>query len=136
MYTAIAPDIQRPVLYAPMQRPGIEPSIGSVGDSYDTALAETITGGYTVEVIHRHAWRNLEAVQLATLNWIDWFNHARLLGPIRKARSGTPPRRNQQPFIVSNSVISPGRRDSHHRASGIAGAVQSGSSVPRFMIST
>lgn len=61
---------------------GIEPSVGSVGDSYDNALAETINGLYKTEVIHRRSWRNLEAVELATLDWVDWFNHKRLLEPI------------------------------------------------------
>ena len=61
---------------------GIEPSVGSVGDSYDNALAETINGLYKAEVIHRRSWRNLEAVELATHDWVDWFNHKRLLGPI------------------------------------------------------
>lgn len=61
---------------------GIEPSVGSVGDSYDNALAETINGLYKAEVIHRRAWRNLEAVEMATLDWVDWFNNRRLLGPI------------------------------------------------------
>ena len=61
---------------------GIEPSVGSVGDSYDNALAETINGLYKAEVIHRRSWRNREAVELATLTWVDWFNHRRLLEPI------------------------------------------------------
>lgn len=61
---------------------GIEPSVGSVGDSYDNALAETINGLYKAEVIHRRAWKNREAVELATLTWVDWFNHRRLLEPI------------------------------------------------------
>ena len=61
---------------------GIEPSVGSVGDSYDNALAETINGLYKAELIHRRSWKNLEAVELATLDWVDWFNHTRLLGPI------------------------------------------------------
>jgi len=61
---------------------GIEPSVGSVGDSYDNALAETINGLYKAEVIHRRSWRNLQDVELATLEWVDWFNHKRLLGPI------------------------------------------------------
>jgi len=61
---------------------GIEPSVGSVGDSYDNALAETINGLYKAEVIHRRSWKNLQAVELATLAWVDWFNHRRLLGPI------------------------------------------------------
>jgi putative transposase len=62
---------------------GIEPSAGSVGDSYDNALAETIHGLFKAEVIHRRGpWRNAEAVEFATLEWVDWFNHRRLLEPI------------------------------------------------------
>jgi putative transposase len=62
---------------------GIEPSVGSVGDSYDNALAETVNGLYKAEVIHRRGpWRGFEAVELATLEWVDWFNNRRLLGPI------------------------------------------------------
>ncbi len=57
--------------------------MGSVGDSYDNALAETIIGLYKTEVIHRQGpWRNLDAVEYATLEWVDWFNHRRLLEPI------------------------------------------------------
>ena len=59
---------------------GIEPSVGSVGNSYDNALAESIIGLYKTEVIRqRGPWRNLEAVEFATLEWVDWFNHRRLL---------------------------------------------------------
>lgn len=62
---------------------GIEPSVGSVGDSYDNALAETINGLYKAEVIHRRGpWRSYEAVEFATLTWVDWFNNRRLLEPI------------------------------------------------------
>jgi transposase InsO family protein len=62
---------------------GIEPSVGSVGDSYDNALAETINGLYKTEVIHRSGpWRSFEAVKMATLEWVDWFNNRRLLEPI------------------------------------------------------
>src|SRR5215207_5851977 len=62
---------------------GIEPSVGSVGDRYDNALAETINGLYKAEVIHRRGpWRSCEAVEFATLEWVDWFNHRRLLEPI------------------------------------------------------
>jgi putative transposase len=62
---------------------GIEPSVGSVGDSYDNALAETINGLFKAEVIHRRGpWRHAEAVEFATLEWVDWFNHRRLLEPI------------------------------------------------------
>lgn len=62
---------------------GIEPSVGSVGDSYDNALAETINGLYKAEMIHRRGpWKSMEAVELATLEWVDWFNNRRLLEPI------------------------------------------------------
>ena len=59
---------------------GIEPSVGSRGDSYDNALAETINGLYKAELIHRRApWKSTESVELATLEWVSWFNHHRLL---------------------------------------------------------
>lgn len=61
---------------------GIEPSVDRVGDSYDNVLAETINGLYKAEVIHRQSWKNREAVELATLTWVDGFNHRRLLAPI------------------------------------------------------
>jgi len=62
---------------------GVEPSVGSVGDSYDNALAETINGLYKAEVIWRRGpWRSLEQVEFATLEWVDWFNNRRLLEPI------------------------------------------------------
>ncbi len=62
---------------------GLEPSVGSVGDSYDNALAETINGLFKTEVVRRRGpWRSMEAVELATLAWVDWFNHRRLLEPI------------------------------------------------------
>jgi transposase InsO family protein len=62
---------------------GIDPSVGSVGDSYDNALAETVNGLFKTEVIRRRGpWRSLAAVEFATLEWVDWFNHRRLLEPI------------------------------------------------------
>ena len=62
---------------------GVEPSVGSVGNSYDNALAETVIGLYKTEVIRRRGpWRNLDAVEFATLEWVDWFNNRRLLEPI------------------------------------------------------
>ena len=62
---------------------GIEPSVGSVGDSYDNALAESIIGLYKTEVIRRLGpWRTMEDVEFATLEWVWWFNYHRLLGPI------------------------------------------------------
>jgi putative transposase len=62
---------------------GIEPSVGSVGDSYDNALAETVIGLFKAEVIHRRGpWRSFETVEFATLEWVDWYNNRRLLEPI------------------------------------------------------
>jgi transposase InsO family protein len=62
---------------------GIEPSVGSRGDSYDNALAETINGLYKTELVHRRApWKTKESLELATLQWVHWFNHQRLLGSI------------------------------------------------------
>jgi putative transposase len=62
---------------------GVEPSVGSVGDCYDNALAETINGLYKAEVIHRRGpWRSSKAVEFATLEWVDWFNNRRLMEPI------------------------------------------------------
>ena len=62
---------------------GIHASVGTTGDSYDNALAETINGLYKTEVIRRRGpWRNIEAVEYATLEWVDWFNNRRLLEPI------------------------------------------------------
>ena len=67
---------------------GIEPSVGSVGDSYDNALAESVIGLYKAEVIYRLGpWRNCEHVEFETLDWVDWFNNRRLLEPI----SNIPP---------------------------------------------
>jgi putative transposase len=77
---------------------GIEPSVGSVGDSYDNALAETINGLYKAEVIHRRGpWRSFEAVEFATLEWVDWFNHRRLMGPI----GNIPPAEAEQRYYAS-----------------------------------
>ncbi len=76
---------------------GIEPSVGSVGDSYDNALAETINGLYKAEVIHRRGpWRNFEAVEFATLEWVDWFNNRRLLEPI----GNMPPAEAEQRYYA------------------------------------
>jgi transposase InsO family protein len=62
---------------------GIAPSVGTVGDSYDNALAESVIGLYKTEVIRRQGpWRHVEAVEFATLAWVDWFNTRRLLAPL------------------------------------------------------
>jgi transposase InsO family protein len=76
---------------------GIEPSVGSVGDNYDNVLAETINGLYKAEVIHcRGPWKSLEAVEYATLEWVDWFNHRRLLEPI----GNIPPAEAEQRYFA------------------------------------
>jgi len=62
---------------------GIEPSVGSRGDSHDNALAESINGLYKAELIHRRGpWKSRESVELATLEWVSWFNHQRLMEPL------------------------------------------------------
>jgi putative transposase len=66
-----------------LQEEGAKASVGSTGDSYDNAMAETIIGLYKAEVIHaRGPWRTLDAVEYATLEWVDWFHNRRLLEPI------------------------------------------------------
>lgn len=77
---------------------GIEPSVGSIGDSYDNALAESINGLYKAELIHRRGpWRSLEEVEFATLEWVDWFNRRRLLEPI----GNIPPAEAEQRYYAS-----------------------------------
>lgn len=61
---------------------GVKPSTGSIDDSYDNALAETINGLYKAEVIYRQSWKRREEVELSTLKWVNWFNHHRRLEPI------------------------------------------------------
>jgi putative transposase len=66
-----------------LKEAGIEPSVGSTGDSYDNALAETINGLYKTELIYRKPWRSIEAVEIATLAWVAWFNNHRLFELLR-----------------------------------------------------
>ncbi|RSU81758.1 IS3 family transposase [Sphingomonas koreensis] len=81
---------------------GIGPAGGSGGDSYDNALAETINGLYKAEVIHRRGpWRNFEAVEYATLEWVDWFNHRRLLEPI----GNIPPAEAEEQYYAAADII-------------------------------
>jgi transposase InsO family protein len=76
---------------------GIKPSVGSVGDSYDNAFSETINGLYEVGAIHRRGPRHsFEAVEFATLEWVDWFNNRRLLKPI----GNIPPAETEQRCYV------------------------------------
>lgn len=99
---------------------GIEPSVGSKGDSYDNALAETINGLYKAELIHRRApWKSREAVEMATLEWVSWFNHA---GYSARLVTSHPPK--LKPTIIKGSKPSrPFRPDSNQRASTIPGAI-------------
>jgi putative transposase len=70
-------------LHGAARRGRLEPSVGSIGDSYDNALAETVISLFKAEVIHRRGpWRSFEAVEFATLEWVDWFNNRRLLESI------------------------------------------------------
>ena len=81
---------------------GIEPWVGSVGDSYDNALAETTNGLFKAEVIHRRGpWRNFEAVEYATLTWGDWFNTRRLLEPI----GNIPPAQAEANYYAANEQL-------------------------------
>jgi len=74
---------------------GIEGSVGTVGDSYDNALAESVIGLYKTEVIRKHGpWRHAEAVEFATLTWVHWFNNRRLLEPL----GWVPPREYERAF--------------------------------------
>jgi transposase InsO family protein len=83
-----------------LQEVGVEPSVGSTGDSYDNAMAESIIGLYKTEVIHaRGPWRSLDAVEYATLEWVDWFNNRRLLEPI----GYVPPVEFEQEYYRSNN---------------------------------
>jgi putative transposase len=80
---------------------GIELSVGSRGDAYDNALAETVIGLFKTEVIRRRGpWRSLEAVEFATLDWVDWFNHRRLLESI----GDVPPAEYEARYYEQTSV--------------------------------
>ena len=79
---------------------GVEASVGSIGDSYDNAMAETIIGLFKAEVIHaRGPWRSLDAVEYAVLEWVDWFNNRRLLEPI----GHVPPAEFEQAYYRQQS---------------------------------
>lgn len=85
-----------------LREAGIEPSVGSVGDSYDNALAETVIGLYKTEVIwKRGPWRTLEMVEFATLEWVEWFNNRRLLEPI----GHVPPVEYEAAFYASEATL-------------------------------
>jgi putative transposase len=80
-----------------LREAGVQTWVGSVGDSYDNALAETINGLFKTEVVHRkRTWKNVEAVELATLEWVHWFNHKRLMEPL----GYVPPAEYEEAFFT------------------------------------
>lgn len=84
---------------------GVEASVSSVGDAYDNALAETINGLFKAEVIHRRGpWQGLDAVEYATLEWVDWFNNRRLLEPI----GNIPPAEFEELYYTEQEVLALG----------------------------
>ena len=85
-----------------LRKAGIEPSVGSVGDAYDNALAETINGLYKTEVIRRRrSWKTREEVEMETLKWVDWFNNRRLLEPI----GNIPPAEAEEAFYANLNTL-------------------------------
>ena len=85
-----------------LAKAGIEPSVGSVGDAYDNALAETINGLYKTEVIRsRKSWRTIDEVEMETLKWVDWFNNRRLLEPI----GNIPPAEAEEAFYANLNTL-------------------------------
>ena len=100
-------------------RPASSRPSAASATAYDNALAETINGLYKAEVIHRRGpWRSFEAVEFATLEWVNWFNHRRLLEPI----GNIPPAEAEQRYYAMLEQP-PWRRDSNEIASGKPGAV-------------
>jgi putative transposase len=99
---------------------GIAPSVGTVGDSYDNALAESVIGLFKTEVIRRQGpWRHIEAVEFATLAWVDWFNNRRLFAPL----GHVPPAEYERAYYEGQSTPAM-EAGLNYRASGEAGAVQ------------
>ena len=78
---------------------GIEPSVGSVGDSYDNAMAESVIGLFKTEVTKRRSWRSRDEVEWETLSWVDWYNNQRLLGPI----GNIPPAEAEAAYYAGNT---------------------------------
>ena len=99
---------------------GIAPSVGSVGNCCDNALAETTKGLYMAEVIHRRSWKTMQEVELATLDWVDWFNHKRLL-----ERSGTFRQRRPKRPMTGNRSRCRWRRDSRKKGNSQENRTQS-----------
>ncbi len=95
--------------------------MGSIGDSYNNALAESVIGLFKTEVINRRGpWRSIDAVEFATLEWVDWYNNRRLLEPI----GHIPPTEAEANFFQTLQPPRMAARDSTKPASGNPGAVQ------------
>jgi putative transposase len=108
----------------------IEPSVSRVGDSYDNALAETVIGLFKVEVIHRRRpWRSVEAVEFATLEWVDWFNNRRPLESI----GNVPPAEAEAAYYAQFEVMPIAAWNPCQPASGKLGAVQKPDHVPHLV---
>jgi hypothetical protein len=104
---------------------GIEPSVGSTGDSYDNALAEAVIGLYKTEVIRRRGpWKGVDDVELATLTWVAWYNTHRLLEPL----GYVPPAEFEHAFCAYRGHRL-NRRDSRNQVSGKPGAIQAATSA-------
>ena len=85
-----------------LAKAGIEPSVGSVGDACDNALAETINGLYKTEVIRRRkSWRSIDDVERETLKWVDWFNNRRMPEPI----GNIPPAEAEEAFYANLNTL-------------------------------
>ncbi len=110
---------------------GIERSVGSVGDSYDNALAETVNGLFKTEVIRRRGpWRNIDDVEFAVLEWVDWFNNRRLLEPL-----GYVPRPSTRRPTIAVKKPQPQWLDSNKPVSGEPGAIQLTNAQTRVHVS-
>jgi putative transposase len=108
-------------------KPASSRQSAAVGDSYDNALAESINRLYKAEVIHRRApWRSLEAVEFATLEWVDWLNHRRLLEPI----GNIPPAEAEALSIAGPRTACYWRHNSNQTAYGKPGAIYSSANKP------
>ena len=104
---------------ARLAQAGIEPSVGSAGDSYDNALAETNNGFYKAEIIHRRCWPAVQRLNWLPTEWVDWYNHRRLLELI-----GNIPPAEAEAHTINNCPSYPCRRNSQNGASDKLGAVQ------------
>jgi hypothetical protein len=102
---------------------GMKPSVGSKGDSYDNALAETIIGLFKTEVIHRRGpWRHVASVEYATLEWVDWYNNRRLLQPI----GDVPSAEKELEYLSPSDGVGPRRLTQTNRSPGNPGGFNMG----------